>query len=143
MATSSEPSLTLRSFPASWKSSKAAFASRVLLGLLLISGGINNFLARNPVPDPTPEGDWFLGVLQQTGYLLQTVALTEIVVGVLLLSGFFVPLALVLFAPIMLNIILFHMFLQLAGVGTALVAAAFYGYLVYIHRDRFSRILSK
>jgi uncharacterized membrane protein YphA (DoxX/SURF4 family) len=128
--------------PASWKSSKAGFVSRVLLGLLLISGGINNLLARNPVSNPTPEGDWFLGVLQQTGYLLHAVALTEIVVGVLLLSGFFLPLALVLFAPIILNIFLFHVFLQLAGVETALVAAAFYAHLVYIHRDRFSGILA-
>lgn len=142
MVTSNEPSLTPRSFPASWKSSKAAFVSRVLLGLLLISGGINNLLGRNPVADPTPEGNWFLGVLQQTGYLLQAVALTEIVVGVLLLSGYFLPLALVLFAPIMLNIFLFHIFLQFAGVGAALVAAIFYGHLVYIHRHRFSGILS-
>ena len=38
----------------SWRSSKPAFASRVLLGLVLISGGINNFLARNPVPSVIP-----------------------------------------------------------------------------------------
>jgi uncharacterized membrane protein YphA (DoxX/SURF4 family) len=116
--------------------------SRVLLGLLLISGGINNFLARNPVSNPTPEGDWFLGVLQQTGYLLHAVAITEILVGVLLLWGRFLPLALVLFAPILLNIFLFHAFLQLAGFETALVAAALYAHLVYVHRHRFSGILS-
>lgn len=92
--------------------------------------------------NPSPEGDWFLGVLQQTGYLLQAVAITEILVGVLLLSGYFLPLALALFAPIMVNILLFHIFLQFAGVETALVAAAFYGYLVYVHRQRFSGVLS-
>ena len=139
---SSDPSLRPRSSPASWRSSKAAFVSRVLLGLLLISGGINNLLARNPVSNPTPEGDWFLGVLQETGYLLHAVAITEILVGVLLLSGRFLPLALVLFAPIILNIFLFHIFLQFAGVEIALVAAAFYAHLVYIHRHRFSGILS-
>ena len=116
--------------------------SRVLLGLLLISGGINNLLGRNPVPDPTPEGDWFLGVLQKTGYLLHAVALTEIVVGALLLLGYFLPLALVVLAPIVVNIFLFHVFLQLAGIETALVAAALYGHLVYIHRDRFSGLFS-
>ena len=136
------PSLESRAFPASWKSSKAAFVSRVLLGLLLISGGINNLLGRNPVPNPTPEGDWFLGVLQQTGYLLHAVAFTEILVGVLLLSGYFLPLALVLFAPILLNIALFHLFLQFAGVEAALVAAALYAHLVYVHRDRFAGILA-
>ena len=142
MATSDDPSLTVRDSPASWRSSKPAFVSRVLLGLLLISGGVNNLLARNPVSNPTPEGDWFLGVLQQTGYLLHAVAITEILVGVLLLSGYFLPLALALFAPIMVNILLFHVFLQLAGVETALVAAVLYSYLVYVHRHRYSGVLS-
>jgi uncharacterized membrane protein YphA (DoxX/SURF4 family) len=137
-----DPSHTSRDAPASWSSSKPAFVSRVLLGLLLVSGGVNNLLARNPVANPTPEGDWFLGVLQQTGYLLHAVAITEILVGVLLLSGYFVALALALFAPIMVNILLFHVFLQLAGFETALVAAVLYGYLVYVHRHRFSGVLS-
>ena len=133
---------TQRSTPASWRSSKPAFVSRVLLGLLLISGGINNFLARNPVSNPSPEGDWFLGVLQQTGYLLQTLAITEILAGVLLLTGYFIPLALALFAPVMVNILLFHAFLQLAGVEAALIAAVLYFYLVYVHRHRFAGVLS-
>jgi putative oxidoreductase len=137
-----DTSRTGRASLASWKSSKLAFASRVLLGLLLISGGINNLLARNPVPNPTPEGDRFLSLLQETGYMLHAVALTEIGVGILLLSGWFVPLGLVIFAPIIVNIFLFHIFAQLAGIGTALVAAAFYCHLVYVHRRYFSDILT-
>ncbi len=142
MATAESASPKRRSSLASWRSSKPAFASRVLLGLLLISGGINNFLARNPASNPTPEADRFLSLLQETGYLLQAVAITEIGVGLLLLSGYFLPLALAVFAPILVNIFLFHTFVQFAGIETALVAAAFYGYLVYIHRDHFSDVLS-
>ncbi len=142
MATADGPSMMQRSSLASWKSSKLAFTSRVLLGLLLISGGINNFLVRNPVSNPTLEGDRFLSLLQETGYLLHAVAITEISVGVLLLSGYFLPLALVVFAPIIVNIFLFHIFVQFAGIETALVAAVFYSYLVYIHRHRFSDVLS-
>ncbi len=141
METADSASLAQRSSNTSWKSSKLAFASRLLLGLLLISGGINNFLVRNPVSNPTPEGDRFLSLLQETGYLLQAAAITEISVGVLLLSGYFLPLALVVFAPIIVNIFLFHIFVQLAGIETALVAAALYGYLVYIHRPHFSNVL--
>ena len=142
MATAESASPKQRSSLASWRSSKPTFASRVLLGLLLISGGVNNFLARNPVSNPTPEGDRFLSFLQETGYLLHAVAITEIAVGVLLLSGYFLPLALAVFAPILVNIFLFHVFVQFAGIETALLAAAFYGHLVYIHRDRFSDLLS-
>ncbi len=142
MATADGPSLTQRSSLASWKSSKLAFTSRLLLGLLLISGGINNFLVRNPVSNPTPEGDRFLSLLQETGYLLHAAAITEISAGILLLSGYFLPLALVVVAPIIINIFLFHIFVQFAGIETALVAAAFYSYLVYIHREYFSDVLS-
>ena len=143
MATAESASPKRRSSLASWKSSKPAFASRVLLGLLLLSGGVNNFLVRNPVSNPTLEADRFLRFLQETGYLLQAVAITEIAVAVLLLSGYFLPLALAVFAPILVNIFLFHVFLQFAGIETALVAAAFYGYLVYIHRAHFSDVLSR
>jgi uncharacterized membrane protein YphA (DoxX/SURF4 family) len=59
-----------------------------MVGLLLISGGLNNFLVRNPVSNPTAEGDRFLSLLQETGYLLHAVAIAEISVGVLLLSGY-------------------------------------------------------
>ncbi len=142
MATAESASPKRRSSLASWKSSKPAFASRVLLGLILISGGVNNFLVRNPVSNPTPEADRFLNFLQETGYLLHAVAITEIAVAVLLLSGYFITLALAVFAPILVNIFLFHIFVQFAGIETALVAAAFYGYLVYIHRDHFSDVLS-
>lgn len=126
----------------SWGTSKPAFVARILLGLLLISGGINNFLGRNPASNPTPEADRFLAFLLDTGYLLQTVAITEIGVGLLLLSGYFLPLALAVFAPIMVNIMLFHVFIQLSGVEAALVALALYGYLVYIHRQRFAEVLA-
>ena len=142
MATAESASPKRRSSRASWRASKPAFTSRVLLGLLLISGGVNNFLARNPVSNPTPEADRFLSFLLETGYLLQAVAITEIAVGVLLLSGYFLPLALAVFAPILVNIFLFHVFLQFAGIESALLAAALYGHLVYVHRDHFSDVLT-
>jgi hypothetical protein len=89
--------------------------------------------------EPDPLRAFFSHDLQvwERGYLVQAVATTEAVVGVLLLSGRFLPLALVVFAPI-----LFHIFLQFAGVEAALAAAVFYGHLVWIQRDRFSDILT-
>ncbi len=127
---------------AGWRSSKLAFVSRILLGVILVAASITNFLARNPVSNPTVEGTEFLHFLNQNGYLLQAAAVTELVSGLLLLSGRFIPLALVLFAPILVTIFLFHAFLQLAGVETALVAASLYGHLVFVFRHRFAGVLS-
>ena len=142
IATAENAPVMPRRTPASWKSSKPAFASRVLLALLLVSGGINNLLWRNPVFDPTPGGERFLRLLHETGYLLHAVALTEIAAGVLLLSGYFVPLALAVAAPLIVNFFLFHAFVQFAGTETVLIVGAFYSYLVYIHRDHFSGVLA-
>ena len=60
--TADGPTLQRSGARTSWGSSKPAFVARMLLGLLLISGGINNFLARNPVPNPSPEGDRVLAM---------------------------------------------------------------------------------
>ena len=86
------PESTLQAPLASWRASKLAFASRILLGLILVSGGINNLELGDRVnPYPTPEGDRVLHLLRETGYLLYALAFTEIAAGVnhtcALLSG--------------------------------------------------------
>jgi cation transporter-like permease len=53
----------------------------------------------------------FGGALAQTGYMIPLIKGTETLVGILLLSNLFVPLALVLIAPVLVNIIAFHAFL--------------------------------
>jgi hypothetical protein len=53
-----------------------------------------------------------------------------------------VPLALVVFAPVMLNILLFHVFIQFAATETALISAVFYGHLVYLHRHRYATLVA-
>ena len=141
MAVPQSASHMRRSSLASWRSSKLAFAARVLLALAFLSGGVNNLLT-DPIFDQTPGGERFLGLLRETGYLLHAVAITEIAVGVLLLSGYFLPLTLVVAAPMVVNFFLFHVFVQLAGMESVVVIGAFYGYLVYIHRRHFSDVLA-
>ena len=127
---------------ASWSFSKLAFGSRVLLGLLLISGGVTALLPENPVSNLPPEGVRFLQLLHETGYLLHALAATEIGVGVLLLSGRFLPLALVALAPLFVNFVLYHVFVRFDPIETGLIAGVLYGHLVYVHRDRFAGLLS-
>ena len=137
------PESTLQAPPASWRASRLAFASRILLGLILVSGGINNLeLVDRVNPYPTPEGDRVLHLLRETGYLLYAAAFTEIAAGVLFLSGRFVSLALVVSAPLLVNFLLFHTLVQVAGIEAVLITGAPYVYLVYIHRAHFADILS-
>ena len=90
---------------------KIPTGARLLLGLIYFVFGLNglfNFLPSPPMPE-TAMG--FLGGLVSSGYFLPVLAATQTITGFLLLTGFAVPLALIILAPITLQIFLFHMFL--------------------------------
>lgn len=114
---------------------------RVLLGLILLTFGLNKFLQFMPMPDmPEPAGE-LMGAFMASGYLMKMIAVTEIVTGVLLISGFFVPLALVLLAPLSVNIILFHIFLAPAAILPGLIVATLNLYLLFVYKKRYDPLL--
>ncbi|HMJ51189.1 MAG TPA: DoxX family protein [Polyangiaceae bacterium] len=118
-------------------------ASRVLLGCIFLVFGLNGFLNFLPQPANVPEGALaFGGALFKTGYMFPLIKGTEIVVGALLLSNRFVPLALALVAPIVVNIFAFHAFLAPAGVGLAAVIVALEAYLAWTYRDAYQPMLA-
>ena len=85
--------------------------ARVLLGLIFFVFGLNGFLNFLPPPEVPESGGKFIGALIESGYLWSLVKGTEVVAGFLLLIGRWVPLALTLLAPIVVNIVAFHLFL--------------------------------
>ena len=90
---------------------KLPTGARLLLGLIYFVFGLNgllNFLPSPPMPE-TAMG--FLEGLIKSGYFLPVLAATQTLAGFLLLTGFAAPLALVILAPITLQIFLFHLFL--------------------------------
>ncbi|WP_306601435.1 DoxX family membrane protein [Geothrix sp. 21YS21S-2] len=120
-------------------SQAAPIAARLVLGLLFTVTGLNGFLDFLPRPTaPMPEGAAaFAGAMMKTGYLLQLVAGTQVVAGVLLLLGRFVPLALTLLAPVIVNIICFHVFLLPSGIGPGMVALVLELYMAWTRRAAF------
>jgi uncharacterized membrane protein YphA (DoxX/SURF4 family) len=124
--------------------SKAPLIARLILGLIFFIFGLNGFLQFLPMP-PLPEKAMnFMGALIQSGYLFTFVKATEVLVGAMLLTGFQVPLALILITPIALNIFLFH--LVLVGpstVGMAVLILALVGFLAWSHRDRYRAVFAK
>src|SRR5260370_17476315 len=85
--------------------------ARIMMGLIFFVFGLNGFLHFIPQPKEMPEvaGEFF-GALMKTGYFLPLMFGTQLLVGVLLLLNRFVPLALALIAPVVVNIFLFHLF---------------------------------
>jgi uncharacterized membrane protein YphA (DoxX/SURF4 family) len=114
---------------------------RVGLGLIFGVMGANkllHFLPQPPISGPPAE---FFGALFATGYMLPLIAMTEIVAGLMLLSGRFVPLGLTLLAPVLVNILGFHTFLAHGGLGLPVSLLAIELYLAWAYRDAFAPML--
>jgi uncharacterized membrane protein YphA (DoxX/SURF4 family) len=119
--------------------------ARILMGLLFFVFGLNGFLNFIPQPrTPMPEGTIaFATALMKTGYMIPLVSATQLLVGVLLLLNRFVPLALVLIAPIIVGIISFHVFLAPAAIGPGLIALVLELYLAWAYRNAFRPMLAR
>jgi hypothetical protein len=117
--------------------------ARVLFGLGFLIFGLNGFLNFIPQPKTMPEGAMaFFGALGKTGYMIPLLFGTQTLVGLLLLLNRFVPLALALIAPVMVNIVAFHLFIEPSGLPVALVFLALELYLAWSYRKAFLPMLA-
>ena len=116
----------------------AVLIIRVLLGLLFFVFGLNGILHFLPMP-PMPPSDatTFSTILMVSGYM-KVVSLIMIVAGLLLLVGRYVPLALVLLGPVLVNILLFHLTLEGGkGIGIGAFATVLELFLIWVYRMSF------
>lgn len=108
---------------------KIQLVIRILLGALFLFGGIAYFLT---TPPEMPPGDMatYMAGLMASHYFMTLLKITEIMCGLFLVSGFFVPLALVILAPISINIFFVH--LMLMGPSTLLTPLLIGAALIYL-----------
>jgi uncharacterized membrane protein YphA (DoxX/SURF4 family) len=118
----------------------ATIIVRTLLGLLFVVFGSNAFLHFIPMPPMEGPPGQFIGAMAATGYL-QVVAAFQVIGGALLLIGKYVPLGLTVLGPIIVNILMFHVFLDRAGLGMALAVCAAWIFLLWAHRAAFASLL--
>ena len=100
--------------------------SRFLLGLIFLIFGLNGFLHFIPMAPPSGVAGQFLGSMFVTKYLLFVFAI-QLIGGVLLLTNRYVPIALTILGPIIVNILLFHGLMNPAGFGLALLVTILWG----------------
>jgi putative oxidoreductase len=113
--------------------------ARILLGLLFLVFGLNGFLHFIPMPPPPGVAGQYLGVLFVSHYLVFVFAV-EVIGGALLLANRFVPLALLLLGPIIVNILLFHSLMAPEGLPLASLAAVLWGIVFYGVRRAFAGV---
>ena len=115
---------------------------RTLLGLLFLFASVTYFL--NLIEAPPMEGPikTFNEGLAASGYFFTLLKITELVCAILLLTGRFVPLALVILTPIIINILMVHLLLDRTGLPIAIFAVLADIFLAYYYRDAFKPLLT-
>jgi putative oxidoreductase len=115
---------------------KVIVLARILLGAVFVIFGANFFLHFLKTPMPTGDAGTYLGVLFMHHFLYVVGAL-QLVGGLLLLVGRFVPLALVLLGPVIVNAILYHLLLEPVGYAPAVLVTLLELFLLFAYRKSF------
>ena len=120
----------------------ASIVARYLLGLMFTVFGLNGFLNFIHQPPPTnPLALQFFGAIVASHFAAFFFAL-QVLGGLLLLSGFFVPLALTVLAAELYNILAFHLTMAPASIAPALVASVLWVLVFLQYRESFNSIFS-
>jgi len=117
----------------------AVLIARLLLGLVFLVFGLNGFLHFMTGPLPSVPAGQFLGALVQSHYDL-VISAVQIAGGTLLLANRYVPLALVLLGPVIVNIFFYHLLMDRSGLIVAIVVIILWCVVAFRHRQYFSGI---
>jgi hypothetical protein len=113
---------------------------KILLGLVYVVFGLNYFLHFIPVPPMSGLSAQVMGVLAGSGWMT-IVKVLEIALGAMLLANFYAPLALVLLAPITVNIVVFHALIHPEGLPMGIVLLIIHVILLFLHKSYYQGML--
>jgi uncharacterized membrane protein YphA (DoxX/SURF4 family) len=117
--------------------------ARYLLGLIFLVFGLNGFLNFIHQPPPAnPVAIQFLVAVSASHYIV-VVFVAQVVGGLLLLAGRFVPLGLAILAPILVNILDYHLSMDPGGIGVGLISTILWVVVFLPYRSNFARIFEQ
>ena len=111
--------------------------ARYLAGVIFLVMGLNGFLNFIPLPPPGGIAGQFMGVLYVSHYLWVIFAF-QVIAGVLLLVNRYVPLAVAILAPVIVNILSFHALMAPSGLPLALFVAVLWAVVFFDVRPAFT-----
>jgi putative oxidoreductase len=115
----------------------ASTIARYLAGLIFLVFGLNGFLNFIPMPPPGGVAGEFMGALYASHYLWVIFAF-QLAAGILLLANRYVPLAVAVLAPVIVNIITFHALMAPSGLPLALFVAVLWTLIFVSVRPAFA-----
>jgi hypothetical protein len=119
----------------------ASTIARYIMGLMFTVFGLNGFLQFLPAPPMGGLAGQFFGVMVASHYMVPVFAL-QVLCGLMFLANFRIPLALTLIAPVIVNILLFHITMNPAGIVPGLIATICWCLVFARHRAAFAGILN-
>lgn len=120
---------------------KFTLAIRIIFGLIFVVFGLNGFFNFIPMPQDMPQDMiTFSSGLMVSKYFFPLLKGSEVICGLFLLSGYFVPLALVILAPIVINIFFVHAFLAPDGMAMSIALVLMQAYLSFFARPYSDKI---
>ena len=117
----------------------ASVIARYLAGVIFLIMGLNGFLHFIPFPPPPGIAGQFMGALYVSHYLWVIFSF-QVIAGVLLLVNRYVPLAVALLAPVIVNILTFHATMAPSGLPLAVLVAVLWALIFVDVRRAFSRL---
>ena len=114
---------------------------RYLFGVAMTFFGISNLFKLLPQHQFSGEAGKLMLAFADSGYILQAVGLTQLLLGIALLVNRFIPFALLLFAPVAVNVLLFHLFLDISGILMAMPVIGITTFLFIYNKTHFSSLL--
>jgi putative oxidoreductase len=111
--------------------------ARYLVGVIFLVFGLNGFLHFIPLPPPSGLAGQFMGALFVSHYLTLIFGL-QVIAAVLLLANRYVPLALAVLAPVIVNILCFHALMAPSGLPLALFVAVLWAVIFADVRPAFA-----
>jgi putative oxidoreductase len=117
----------------------ASLVARLLLGVIFVVFGLNGFLHFIKAPMPTGIAGQFIGAIFASGFWVVIFGV-QVISGVLFLAGRFVPLALVLIGPMIVNILCFHALMGAPGLPLAIVVAALWAIVAVRNKQHLAGI---
>lgn len=115
---------------------------RIVLGTLLLVFGLNKGLNFITLPAPPESSFPFWTGLVASNFIMPTIMVIEVLVGLSLLVNRYTKLTLLLMTPVMYGIIMYHVMFDLSGIVIPLVITLLHAYLIYVNRRSYKNLLS-
>src|SRR5690606_297742 len=117
--------------------------ARFSFSFVLILFGLNQFLHFLPDSTYPDEAQALVHAFQHSGYIFYAVGTVQMVLGIMLLTNRCIPLGLLFFAPILVNVLLFHICVDIAGFPKVLPTLLLYTYFIFRYKSLFTSLFKR